>query len=73
MELRDVVRKLVGPVKGIGEHNADQERLENMKTMCLLIEDLLSDVENAYGDADSPQASVKAIGEQAKHFIDGLA
>ena len=73
MELRDVVRKLVGPVKGTGEHNADQDRLENMKTLCLLINDLLSDVEAAYEDADSHQASVAAIGKQAKHFLDSLA
>ena len=73
MELRDVVRKLVGPVKGTGEHNADQDRLENMKTLCLLIDDLLFEVETAYGDADSHEASVAAIGKHAKHFIDSLA
>ncbi len=73
MELKDVVRKLVGPVRGVGETHEDAKRLENMKTMCLLIEDLLSDVETTYSDADSHQASVGSIGKVAKHFIDGLS
>lgn len=47
MELVDVVRKLVGPINPIGESHTDAERLENLKAMTKLLEDLLGDVYRA--------------------------
>ena len=72
MELVDVVKKLVGPVRGVGETNADKFRLESMKTLCDLIDDLLLEVRKASNDSDSHMDSVKSIGLYARDFINDI-
>lgn len=44
MELLDIVNKLVGPIEPIGETNNDNERFDNLKTMCELVDDLLHQI-----------------------------
>lgn len=37
MKIEDVVMKLIGPVDPVGESNADERRLENLKSLCDLV------------------------------------
>ena len=70
MELKDVVFKLIGNTIPIGETNADNERFENLKTMCELVEVLMYRIDyiaNEYKSA--PEYSVKRAGEYADNFI----
>lgn len=69
MELHEIVMKLVGPVRPIGEHNADKERLENMKKLTELTDRLLFEIDAASPSADRAEASMKAIGEHARDFM----
>ena len=70
MDLHEIVTRLVGPVDAIGEHNADQKRLANLKELTQLVEMLLLDIHYAARSANNHQASMKAIGEYAKEFLE---
>lgn len=69
MELDEIFFKLVGPVRGIGEHNQDQKRLENLRTLTSLTEKLLDAIREAARDAGSHEHSVDAIGTYASGFL----
>jgi len=71
MEIKDVVLKLIGQVKPIGESNEDDFRFENLKNLCELTEQLVCVInEIAYRYRDSYQYSIKRAGEYAFKFID---
>lgn len=70
MELIDIVRKLVGPIQPVGETNADAKRLENIAEVAELVECLLCDIAQAAENADRPEASMRAIGQKAKMYLD---
>jgi len=40
-----IVQKLIGDIRPIGESNTDYERLENMKQMCKLAEEILYEID----------------------------
>lgn len=42
----DIVKKLVGNIKPIGETNTDNERLQNLKEMCELTRNLLEEIDS---------------------------
>jgi len=69
MNLHEIVMKLVGPVHPCGEHNADVERLKNMKTLTYLVDRLLFEIEAGAVNADKPEASIKAVGKYARDFL----
>lgn len=72
MDLHDVVMKLVGPVRAVGETRADDLRLANLKVLTALVNLLLREIETAAGDADRQEASMKAIGKHAKDFLSAV-
>ena len=72
MELKEIVMKLVGPVQPVGDSNADRDRLANMETLTDLLDKLLFEVNTASHSADRPEASMKAIGEHARNFLDDV-
>lgn len=72
MELDEIVMKLVGPVHPLGEHNADQYRLSNMKKLTKLVDQLLFEINAAAANANRAEASMKAIGVHALEFIDSV-
>jgi hypothetical protein len=51
MELHDVVLKLVGPVKAVGETHEDNKRLANIKALTELVDRLLYTISDASVDA----------------------
>ena len=68
--IEEVVTKLVGRIRPIGETNTDDERFENLVIMCELVNRLVMGIDNvAYLNADSPQYSMKRAGTYAKDFI----
>ena len=69
MELHEIVLKLTGPVRAVGETNEDARRLENLKALTDLVEMLFYEIQGASVSADSHQASMKAIGEYAQNFL----
>jgi hypothetical protein len=69
MNLHEVVTKLVGPIKAVGETNEDVRRFENLKALTNLVDRLLYDIKEAAVDAIRDEGSMKAIGLHAKNFI----
>lgn len=72
MEVHEIVLRLIGPVQPTGEHNTDQQRLENMRALTELTDRLLTEIDAATKSADRPEASMKAIGSHARNFLDDV-
>lgn len=73
MTYTDIIRKLIGPINPIGETNQDTERLDNLKVLIELTENLLSDIRYVaeYYD-ERTEYSIKKANATAKVFIKAL-
>lgn len=69
MELKDIVLKLIGEVKPVGESNEDEKRFENLKNLCSLTDDLLTVIDKIVMCKDDYRSSVKEAGEYADKFL----
>jgi uncharacterized protein YaaR (DUF327 family) len=66
----DVIKKLIGNINPVGETNTDNERFENLKEMCDLVNNLITDIDDmAYRNRDSHEFSVKRASEYASNFL----
>ena len=72
MEMQDIVMKLIGPVQPTGDHGADQKRLENMKMLTELTDQLLFEISMAATNENRAEASIKAIGVHARDFLSSV-
>lgn len=72
MEMKQIVQKLVGSISPSGESHLDTKRLENLKIMCDLIEDLVYEVNYVAREKDRYEASMKEMGVYAQKFLDNL-
>jgi hypothetical protein len=68
MEIIDVVTKLIGPIRPLGCEARDPERLENLKTMCDLVEKLTDKISEV-ADQVSYEESVKRAQKYANDFL----
>lgn len=69
MEIVDVVRKLIGPIEPVGETHTDNERLENIKVMTALVDELLQDISDVAKHEYSTEHSRKKSGRHAGSFF----
>lgn len=69
MELHEIVLKLTGPIRAVGETNEDARRLANLKELTGLVEHLFCEIHGASAAANNHQDSMKAIGMYAKNFL----
>ena len=66
----DVVKKLIGNINPVGETNTDNQRFENLKEMCELVNNLITDIDDmAYRNKCSHEYSVKRASEYASNFL----
>ncbi len=66
----DVVKKLIGNIVPYGDTEIDENRMQNMKEMCVLVNDLLQEIKDVYRTfKNSPRASEKEIAECAKNWL----
>ena len=70
--IKEIVQKLVGSISPAGESHLDTKRLENLKVMCSLVEDLVYEINFVARDEDRHEASMKAMGTYARKFLDNL-
>lgn len=68
-DIVEVVRKLVGEVRPIGEHEVDAERFENLKTLTQVANTLLGDIAMVRPYRKNSAASQKKAGEYAQKFL----
>ena len=74
IDIYEVVKKLIGPINPVGATHIDEKRLENLKELTRLVDNLLSDIDKVLflcGE-DSTLYSVKAAGQHARKFFDKI-
>ena len=70
MELIDVVNKLVGNIEPIADASVDEERFENLKTYCSLINEMLMKIDNiACATEGSKLYSLKRVDDYLTNFF----
>lgn len=72
MEIKAIVNKLVGQITATGDYSRDGERLENLKTMCNLVEGLIEEIHFSARGKDCYESSRKQIGQYADKFLNNL-
>ena len=70
MTHKEIVQKLIGPIHPIGESNADNARFENLKTLCDLVNDLVTDIDSVgYENKDHYEYSRKRAADYVSVFM----
>ncbi len=70
MEIIDVVKKLVGDIEPIGETHTDSKRLDNLKVMTALVDELLGNIYYVSKEKDCIEHSRKQAGNHAYKFLE---
>jgi hypothetical protein len=66
----DVVKKLIGNINPIGQSSVDEERFNNLKDMCDLVNNLVGLIDDvAWLNRDSHEHSVMKARDYAKSFL----
>lgn len=69
---KEIVYKLNGSISPIGETLEDNKRFENLKEMCELVSDLITDIQFVSKYKDSHEYSVNRAGKYADKFLNDL-
>lgn len=70
----EIVMKLIGKVRPVGETNEDKVRLENLKQLCELVDGLLAEITQVSRDGIGYQeASIVRATKYADEFIDSIS
>lgn len=72
LNLHELVKRVVGPIRPVGETNTDNKRFENLKTMTALVDKLLTDIDKVAEDKDRVEYSMKRAGTFASDFFDQI-
>jgi len=72
MTVYEIIKKLLGEIRPIGETNADNERFENLKSMIDLIYVLLADINEIIPHKDRVEYSLQRAGKYADEFLNKL-
>lgn len=66
----EIVKRLIGPIRPVAETRADEERFENLKEMCDLVNKLVTEIDDvAYENKNRQEYSVKKSADYASNFI----
>mgnify|MGYP003544712328 CR=1 FL=1 len=70
MTNKEIIMKLIGPIKPVGETTQDNSRYDNLVELCDLVDGLVGLIDNInYKYEDSQEFSVKRASDYAKHFL----
>ena len=70
MKLVEIVNKLVGNINPIGKSEVDAKRFENLKVMCDLVNELITQIEDVnYRNKGAYEGSVVKCQEYAVNFL----
>lgn len=73
MEMYDVVMKLVGPTRPVGETYEDARRFENLAVLTRLVDRLMTEIhEIATENTKRQEYSMKRAGEFCGKFLDNI-
>ncbi len=70
LDIREIVMSLIGNINPIGQANTDNDRFENLKDLCELVDDLVGKIDDVYyKNKDSHEFSVKRASDYANKFL----
>lgn len=70
MELKEIVLKLTGEIQPVGETTTDNKRFENLKVLCELVNELVSEIDNvSFYNKDRCEYSMNRSGKYANEFL----
>jgi hypothetical protein len=69
MTIHEIVERLIGPIEPVGCSNTDAKRLDNLKRLTGLIDELLRDILFVSRSKISHEYSVRAAGEHASKSL----
>lgn len=73
MDLYEIVTKLVGPVRPIGDSVEDAQRLAQLKDLTELVDKLLTDIDRIADEfAHREEWSMKQAGQHCAMFLDTI-
>lgn len=72
MDVYEVVTKLIGPIDPVGESHTDNSRLDNLKQLIDLTEQLVHDLTRVVPNKERPEYSMSRAGEVADNFLKEL-
>ena len=66
----EIIKKLIGEIRPVGETNTDNARFENLKTLCNLVDELVGEIDGVgYDFQNNHQFSMKRASDYAKKFM----
>jgi len=66
----EIVKALVGDIAPVGSTNLDAKRFENLRDMCELVNQLVTEIDRVgHENVSSQFASMKRAGEYASDFM----
>ena len=69
----EIVKRLIGNVRPLGDASRDSEILDNLKELCKLHAEIHKAIDDiAYDFKDDKQGSVKACCDYANNYLDSL-
>lgn len=70
MDYTGIIQRLIGPIEPVGESHTDEARLDNLKAMCAMVNDLVSAIDDvSYRNLDRVEYSMKQAGQYAHDFL----
>jgi hypothetical protein len=72
MTYYDIIKKLIGEIKPVGETNTDNIRLNNLIETIIIVEKLLFDISKIANCRNNHQYSMKKAGEKAYNFLKSI-
>lgn len=64
-----IVKKIVGDIQPAGASRIDEKRFENLKEMCKLVNELVSEIDKVACEKDRQEHSIKEMGKYAHKFL----
>ena len=69
MEIEEILERLFGKIKPVGETNEDNKRYENIENYKKALNFIFSSLEKASLYADRKEYSMQKIGKECKEFL----
>ena len=70
MDYEEIVKRLIGNIHPVGETNIDNERFENLKQMCDLVNKLVTHIDDvAFSNKFTDDFSRKRASDYASNFM----
>ena len=68
----EIVKKIIGPIKPVGDTEVDNERFENLRETIEVVDVLVSEIEYVAGRNSSNEYSTKRASDFATEFLIAL-